>query len=511
MSSVKTLINVKKLLILSTFSNFAWASLPTGEIHYLKTPNGTEQCIIHNKMPNAKYSEKDLNTEKNYCGLDFYADNIALCPKLDSTSPGTFIFSLEGTGMNRVQAEKVCGVLESKAKKISNFKVTMNQSGTSACNSNGSIMAYHFARYFNTNILVPPAVFRTFDKTEHYKRVAKGATGKGEMIKAAWQWVRTAETKTESYSEKSLLFTPDLTQVVGSMYKLGGERYPSYFNGVREKDQYIEFLQTPPYRALSSEESLSKAIDVGLSVAKKSSQFAKELAFGPTREQMVMWMQDLVEIAVMGVIFSEQDRVGNIDYLWAWAYKDGDKIKYKTVSDEFKELSRSKMAIKKLVPPTEIASMNPMLVQRTVVKDNDAGGLARYLNRADGRNGKRLQTAEENAKGITMRDGKSLQTLENKAERNYINKIRHINSNFYTKLQKLSSDMQTKGSTYVYLKDTFGLAEKDFNYLISNITSVAAQLHQLCVSKKLNFDLDHEYFFTTGGQVRVDQTSCDAQ
>jgi hypothetical protein len=366
----------------------------------------------------------------------------------------------------------------------------MNQHGTSACNSNGSIMAYHFARYFDTHILVPAAVYRTFDRMEHYNRVSKNAVGKGAMIQKAWDWMRIAETKPETYSEKSLLFTPDLTQITGSMYKLGGERYPSYINGVRKVDQYSEFLETPPFMALRSEGPLSEAITVGLSVA-GNSQFKGDLAFEPTKEQMVMWMQDLVEISVLDVIFAQQDRVGNIDYIWAWAYKDGEKVKYKNLPDDDKELTRAAIKIKKLTPPSEISNFNPILIQRTVVKDNDAGGLARYLNRADGKTGKVGQTESD------------------KKKRNYINKIHHINSNFYTKLQKLARDMDAKGPIYEYIGGTFGLSNKDFEFIVANIKSVAAQLHESCINNKLNFDLDYAYYFTSGGQVKVDAVSCD--
>ena len=57
---------------------------------------------------------------------------------------------------------------------------------------------------------------------------------------------------------------------------------------------------------------------------------------------MIFWMKELTEIVLLDYIFNQQDRVGNIDYVWTWYYqKDGE---YKTREEKAgKELPREKI------------------------------------------------------------------------------------------------------------------------------------------------------------------------
>ena len=59
-----------------------------GEATTFDSPNGvTERCIRIEKIPTGEYKKSDLEEETAYCEIDFYASEIAICPKTWSTSP----------------------------------------------------------------------------------------------------------------------------------------------------------------------------------------------------------------------------------------------------------------------------------------------------------------------------------------------------------------------------------------------------------------------------------------
>src|ERR1700760_3764953 len=59
-----------------------------------------EQCFVLNRFPadsGAKYRSKDDDKEKALCSIDFNSDNVGLCPKTWSTSPGTEVYDISGS------------------------------------------------------------------------------------------------------------------------------------------------------------------------------------------------------------------------------------------------------------------------------------------------------------------------------------------------------------------------------------------------------------------------------
>jgi len=85
-------------------STFLLAALPcvatatdkvAGDRHAFSSPNGvTETCVALAKMPGGVYSDEDKAKEKALCAIDIYDRHVAVCPKLKSTSPGTFVYEL---------------------------------------------------------------------------------------------------------------------------------------------------------------------------------------------------------------------------------------------------------------------------------------------------------------------------------------------------------------------------------------------------------------------------------
>jgi hypothetical protein len=146
------------------------------------------------RIPGGVYSKKNGETEQEYWAADFYdAAKVALCPKTWSTSPGTMVYDITGSGKTQKDYEAMpsCGGSKEGHNEIAKYKQSMNQHGTSATYSPGPLMYYQLSRYLDTTVDVPVAVYRAMDKDAHYARVAQKAyaknMGKGPMIRAAWQ------------------------------------------------------------------------------------------------------------------------------------------------------------------------------------------------------------------------------------------------------------------------------------------------------------------------------------
>ena len=136
------------------------------------------------------------------------------------------------------------------------------------------------------------------------------------------------------------------------------------------------------------------------------------------------------------------------------------------------EVPRSQMD--KLRPPTEIAHLNPVLLQRTAIGDNDAGGRVQYGNPT-----KKNQMVE---------------------------KVRHMNPETYAKLIQLANDFKSQGPLYNYVRNTFGLDSKQFAAVVSNTQLVANIVSTNCTAGKLQFDLQPRQALM--GQFESVQVNC---
>ena len=425
-----------------------------------------EQCVVLDHIPGGSYSSKDKKTEEQYCAIDLYSTSTAICPKTWSTSPGTIIFDLSSGEFAHDPGQfeqRICGkgkkAKSHSAGKSYAFKNTMNQRDTSATFSTASLLYYHFSRYFQTHIKVPVAVQRTIDKDEHRKRVTQrgiqltSPKGGTHMIHAAWVDMDKFEKNPTHYKPTDELFTPDRKQIYGVLLHSPGKRYSAVINGTRKsgwgEGQNRDFQRTPAYLALRGNQPLKEAIKRGIGEARRDHTMAKAMPSRISDEQMVFWMQELTEITLLDFIFSQQDRIGNIDYLsyWYWI-EDGD-------------VKRKKAKSKKA--PEKIARFNPILLKRTQLNDNDAGGKIQYANYA---------------KKTGMLDG-----------------LHHYNPETYKKLIKLDTDFQGKGALYQYTKQTFGLTERQLKQVVDNTHKAAAIIRSGCESGAIRFDLNPDSYF----------------
>ena len=311
-----------------------------GDRHAYTSPGGiAETCVTLARMPGGVYSEEDKAAEQALCSIDIYDANVAVCPKLRSTSPGTFVYQI-GKGpyagaQKRFEAE-VCPrgdvIVEEADGPPAGFKVTMNAKNTSGTFSTASLLYYHFARYLDASVHVPVSVYRSIDRKAHEQRVtARGLACPRSKKSPADESRRLAGTGHRGEEARGLrgnrtrLFTADRSRIYGVLLHVNGKRYGPEFNGTRKsgwgEGQNRDFQETAPFLALRSDKPLKEAIAEGLSKASRDPALKKAMRHGVSPQQMAFWMQDLTEITLLDFIFSQQDRIGNIDYVdyWHWS------------------------------------------------------------------------------------------------------------------------------------------------------------------------------------------------
>jgi hypothetical protein len=444
-----------------------------GDRHTFSSPNGvTETCVALAKAPGGVYSDEDKAMERALCAIDIYDRHVSVCPKLKSTSPGTFVYELTKgpfAGDQKGFEATVCPrgdiVVPEADGPPAGFKVTMNAKGTSGTFATASLLYYHFARYLDASIHVPVSVYRSVDRRSHEQRVThRGlelSAGKKSlaMNHAAWQELDAVEKNPDAYPETDELFTADRTRIYGVLLHVHGKRYGPELNGTRKsgwgEGQNRDFQETAPFLALRSEKPLGEAIAEGLAQAQRDPVLKKALQGGVTKEQMAYWMQDLTEITLLDYIFSQQDRVGNIDYVAYWHWAEGDQVRVAEADGAS--------------PPPAVAGRNPQLIHRSWLNDNDAGGKVKYAN-------------------FTKKTG-------------MLEKIRHYNPRTYRQLIALDDDLAAKGKLYAYLRDTFGLTEVQLAHAVTGVHEASAILRSSCKAGKLRFDLDPDAFLATGKAV----------
>lgn len=442
-----------------------------GQATEFTSPNrAIERCVALDRMPGGEYSEADTAMEAALCSIDFYGNAYALCPKVFSTSPGTLIYALDtdqpGTTAQAFEQQSCAGGLHKRGAlgdPIS-YKMSVNTRETSATFANASLIYYHFARYFDTSVHVPVAVFRSIDRQEHARRVsARGvelSAGKPSlrMNHAAWQALQAAETDPSSYHPGTELFTPE-GLLYGVMLHPAGKRYSAEINGTRVSGwgdgQNRDFQETAPFRALRSALPLEEAIEEGRQAAMADPALAKATGEDATPAQMVSWMNDLIDITLLDYIFSQQDRVGNVDYVDYWYWVDGG------------ELHRQPQNSPTL--PADIASLKPQHIKHTELGDNDAGVRLTYVN-------------------YTKRTG-------------MLEKLRHYRADTYVKLLRLDADFQVSGPLHDYVRTTFGLSEREFAQVVANTRQAASILRETCKAGRMRFDVEPAEFIVTGTVV----------
>lgn len=497
--------NIRLISCFAVLSSSAFASqISVGEISVFDSLNSIgENCIVTQRLDEESYSKSDLKREKEFCEIDLYHDsNIGVCPKTWSTSPGTIVYKLKGTSFENNKEDfekKICGSGKTKDfKSIAKFKNSMNQEGTSGTYSASNLAYYHLSRFLDTSVSVPVAVYREIDKAEQLKRAKLGqASSPAGMIRNGWKWTIEAIINPSKYNPISDIMTEDMDKVYGVLLKDSGERYGAEINGIRSEwglQSSVDFGSTPAFKALTSSRSLNSAIHEALEhypsyikseikkhsgglFRKKNTQALSNLSHLQSalplisKEQMVFWMKELSEIVILDTIFGQQDRIGNIDYKW-FAYsldENGSIIETKLDSDvSLLKINSLRASVGQL--------KSPVIVQRTMMGDNDAGVRVNYVN------------FTKNAKLIEV--------------------VSHLSAKTYEQLKTLVADLNAKGEIYSKFSDSYGLKEREVDQIISNANYVFNTLKSKCLSNSLRFDLSPKEFMKTKTVVEK-SVSCE--
>lgn len=483
-----------KVLILSLIFLFSTQVFSQENTINHTSPNGVlEVCRVLDKIPNGEYSESDLEKESEFCSINFYSPTVALCPKTWSTSPATMVRDISGSeyDVSSYVSSRYCGARNKTkgegVKNLAKFKSSMNQGrrssggGTSGTYSPSSLAYYHVSRYLGARVKVPVSVYREMDRSYHFQNITPIglAKSRGSKIKNGWRWFNLAGNDPDAYSPREELVTVDASRYKGVLIKGPGERYGVALTGRRTRSwgrkQHVQMMdEVAPFLALKSDKPLLESVEDGLSRSRKVSSGMRAALSDVSNLQMVSWMRELSEIVVLDRIFGQQDRVGNIDYKWYWAYvSDKDKIKYKAEKrSEYEELSRSEMASSDISLPdkswvTKVKiGTTPVLIQKTFLNDNDAG--ARDYRGSPGATIGRYTSFPDSAKWV---DG-----------------MKHFSAKLYERLMTLNSDLQSEGPIYLWAKAQLGMNDKSLQMIVDNTKELTDELKALCSTMK--FDLD---------------------
>ncbi|MGR8920430.1 MAG: hypothetical protein ACU85V_12495 [Gammaproteobacteria bacterium] len=448
----------------------AAAANVAGAVVEFRSPNDVvERCVALEPMPGGVYSDMDVAQEATFCAIDFYAGGHGLCPKLFSTSPATLVYDIsrgEFAGRAAAFESAQCG-RSGHAKRGAlgepiAYKMTMNDRQTSATFSTASLLYYHFSRYLDAAIHVPVSVYRSIDVQAHHARVIRRGVelsngGRSSaMNRAGWRIMDQAARNPAAYPATDELFTADRQAMYGVLLHPEGDRYGPELNGTRRSGwgagQNRDFQETAAFRALRTGKPLEESIANGVRGAAADPVLHDAMPAGAEAEQMVYWMQELTEITLLDFIFSQQDRIGNIDYVSYWYWHEDGAVARRPASS-----SRV---------PADLAERHPLRLKRTHLNDNDAGGRVPYANFT-----------------------KTTSMLE---------RIRHYSARTYRRLQQLAADFDARGELYRYVRDTFGLSPRQFAQILTNTRLAASILADSCKAGRLRFDLDPERFLATG-------------
>lgn len=449
-----------------------------GQISAYKSYNGVaERCVRISPMPTVLYDPDDLIEEAELCSLDAYDLDVALCPKIWSTSPAIVFYDIsEGKfrGDRLGFQTKICAggkIAKYVAKDaITRLKFTMNQETTSATFTPSSLLYYHLSRYFDFSTTVPVAVWRSIDKSVLLNEVALGgqdlSAGQDKLTlnHAAWSTIVDAikqpdtYKKPGSYGSAEDFLTADGTAAYGTMYDGGGTQYGPEMNGSvvfdTAENRYAAFLQTPAVTTLNTDLPLAEAISETLK--------GGDVVFTPkgretqriTTAQLAFWMHDMAEILLIDSIMGQQDRPGNIDYREYFYWEKDGKLK--------RERFRDQVAGEGDVP------RDAQILLRSRLNDNDAGGRPEYDNHL-----------------VIMK------ALE---------KLHHFDPALYEKLQALDKAFQGQGPIYLWLRDSFGLEEDQTEMIVANTAFAASVLRDRLAQGNLRLDLKSSALFSGGAK-----------
>ena len=454
---VKAVIGV---VILAAFALQAQAAAPASP--------GFKCRIVPPLSP--EISAEDQAAQDAFCAIDVTSASVAMCPKNWSTSPAALIYSLEQTSWEGRAAEfeaQVCGVggraRDQSHAELAMFKNSLNGRETSGTFAPSSVLYYHFSRLLQTRLRVPVAVLAEFPRDNYLQRVVVPGVKNSEskrlkMLHAGWLDMDKALSDPGNYPHRRELLTDNNNDLWGVFLLQAGHRYGPEVNGTREsgwgEGQNRDFQRTAPFLALREDLPLASAIKAGIALAREDEKMAEALSPTAPVQQIAWWMNDITEMVILDNLLGQQDRIGNIDYLWRWLWWDQGTLR-------FSQRRPDNQAAGKL--------------RITILNDNDAGVRSGYANYA---------------RRTGMLDG-----------------WHHIDPGLYQRVQSLAADFSDAGPVASAVLGNYRLSSREAKGIIKRGIEIADQLRERCESGALRFDLSLRNVLNPGG-AEMEPVSC---
>lgn len=379
-------------------------------------PNGTAELAVRS-MPfpgHAEiYGKKDIEKERELADIDFYNGktkdglDIVLIPKTYSTSPGINIHAVTlPAGMSRLSyAEAHTTKAHSGGDKIiAKYKQSIP---THFTYSPAILGYYHLSRFLDTGH-VEPVIVRTMDVAAHRPLADLGkAKAMGSNNRKQWTELRALD---EAHNNPTL-YTEDGKQLYGALQAnpTGEESYPH----LSELGGAAAFTASAEFGKVTNSSPLK--LDY-----KDANGKLNQAAV-----QQIVQIKDLSDMILMDFIMSQADRFsGNMHCQKIYVWIDNGVLKHKArKSDPAKAAEPAKQ-----IPPDAV------LINRMIMKDNDAGL-------------------------ISGNSAKSYHLLE---------KISHIDPKTYNRVLKLQGELQKPEVAQWYQTELLFTAT-DFNTVKNNV------------------------------------------
>jgi hypothetical protein len=409
-----------------------------------------EACIVLTRAPGGVYHAEDEAAEQAHCSLDFHAGTVALCPRTWGSKPATLLYDVvsgpfagDAAGFEKSACAEGAAAWKQAGAELGSYRQSTNAAEASATFAPAALVTYHLSRWLDARVRVPPAVFRTMDREAHRDRVAvpgeRLTEGEESLqgLHGAWKQLAEVEADPARAAVPDELFNRDRTQVFGAILVPIGTRYGAELNGNADDPQ-----ETAPFLALRSEAPLGEAIEASLDRARSNAAMAKGLqGVGP--EQMVLWMQELSEIAWLDFVLGQRRRVGNLDAVEEWTWLEDGRV-------------LARQAGRDPAPPADLEDRKPLRLRRTWLNDSDA----------------------------------ALRTSGAAPETAMLPQLRHAGPALYRKALALGADAEAGGPVSEWLRKGFGLSDAELEALFGRAREAAVLLREACLEGRLRLDLD---------------------
>lgn len=438
-----------------------------------------DACIIPQKYSLTEknnYSTQDEKREKKLCKIDLNAN--ALCPKLNSTNPGTLIIDPKDVPPGTVMTNSAC--------KAKSFGVDAKFKQSITCSyAPSALAAYHLSRVLGNQLITPVAVARSMDSERHSAIIDQALsilTGRNsEIIYKSWDMFKTRNSKKHgSESEPKLYLSSSHGPLLYGALSENLKRESIYteVSGVGPYDtRYQRFTQQAPYKRVTDDKDVESIIGKNIT----------DLIALPALQQMI----DVSNMIVLDTLLNQDDRIGNIHFYLSYATlnTDGtysmeplDKESLFHVSGlnkQYKSLSRwreqditnatgayikykqTQLAKKS---PEEAKAFNTqgILLRQMVLKDNDCG--------VD------VDKRSNNMRGISA-----------------IESLRHISPTTYLNILRLQKAVNNGTELKDFFLNTLLYRAKDFaggrKTFVDNLNKVADTIKANCKNNSLKIDL----------------------